>query len=154
VVALRRLGAAPALLVGSVVAVVLTGALATVGGLLTSTAAYRVGGSQHVDPETIRLIWDGSGVAFSLISFTLAAFLLTNAMMMASVRLFPMWLAGLAAVGTVVELVVPASLFGTSGFYSLEGPVGILGLAPFGLFALGTSIVMVVRGPAMDAAPG
>lgn len=152
--ALRRLGAAPALLVGSVVALVLTGAVATVGGVLSAAAAFRLGGAQHVDAETIRVLMDASSAAFTLISFSLAAFLLVNAMMMSSVRLFPTWLAWLAGVGALVELAVPASLFGTSGFYSLEGPVGLLGLLPFALFTLGTSIVMVVRGAAMDAATG
>jgi Domain of unknown function (DUF4386) len=154
VMALRRLGAAPLLLIASVVALVLTGAVATVGGLLQVGAAYRLNGAQHVDAETIRLVYDASTAAFVLISFSLAAFLLVNGMMMASVRLFPTWLAWLGMVGAAVELVGTPSLFGTSGFYSLEGAVGIIGLTPFALFTLGTGIVMVIRGPAMDAAAG
>ena len=151
--ALRRLGGSPMLIVAALTALILTGAVATIGGLLSATAAFRVGGSQHVDAETIRLLSDGSAIAFTLLGPTIAGFLVATGVMMAKVRLFPAWLAWIAWVGAVLELIGSVGVFNTTGAFSPEGALGLVfGLLPFAVFVLATSIVMVTRGAAMDSA--
>lgn len=152
-VALRRLGAAPALLIAALTGLILTGGLASVGGLLNAAAAFRLDGAQHVDAESIRMLSDASALAFTLLSFTTAAFLLPLALMLASVRRFPTWLAWVAGVGAILELAVAPSMFRNSGGYALNGAVGLLGLIGIAVPMLATAIVMVIRGQAIDAAP-
>ena len=141
------------LIVAALAALILTGALAATGGIFTITAAFRVGGSQHADAETIRLLADGSAIAFTVLGPTIAAFLVATGLMMSKARHFPAWLAWVAWVGAALELVGSASVFSTSGAFSPEGALGLVfGLLPFAVFVLATSIVMVTRGDAMESA--
>ena len=152
-VALRRLGASPIFLIAALTALILTGGLATTGGLLTATAAFRVGGSAHVDAETIRLLADGSAIAFTLLGGGIAAFLVATGMMMKKARFFPTWLSWVAFVGALAEVVGTVSVFNATGQFSPEGFTGLLlGLLPFTVFVLATSIILLMRGNAMESA--
>jgi hypothetical protein len=151
--ALRRLGGSALLLIAALTALILTGGIALLGGILTTLAAFRVGEAHHVDAETIRLLADGSSICFTLLGFTIAAWLAATGMLMSATRLFPTWLSWVAAVGAVLELVGTVALFSTTGAFSPGGPAGLLfGLLPFAVFTVGTSIVMVMRGDAMEGA--
>src|SRR5258708_5746105 len=59
-----------------------TGILATLGGIVTAGAAFRMGGAQHIDAETLRFASDFSNMSFTLIGFPLAAFLLATGLVM------------------------------------------------------------------------
>jgi len=150
--ALRRLGASLVLLVAALSAFILTGALATTGGIFQIATAFRVSAAQHVDAETIRLLADASAIAFTLIGVSVAALLAAMALMFARVRFFPMWLAWVAGVGAVLEVVGAFSVYGTTGAFSPEGFLGLIfGLLPFAVFVVATSIIMVMRGDAIES---
>ena len=151
--ALRRLGASAGLLIASLIAILLTGASAAAGGVIQAATAFRFNGPQHVDASIAQLAVDISAMAFVLAGFTLAAFLLVTAAMMSTAGRFPRWLAWVGFIGAPLEVIGVLTAVGTSGFFGLEGPAGLVfGLLPFGIFMLSTSIVMIVRGAAIDGA--
>jgi hypothetical protein len=152
--ALRRAEATPTPLpIVSLVGFVFTGVLATVGGLVSAAAAFRMGGTQHIDAETLRFASDVSSFFFTLIGFPIAAFFVATGLVMRVSSAFPAWLAVLAWVAAILEVVGTFGVFATSGAFAPGGALGLLlGLAPFVVFVLATSIVMIVRSGRLDAA--
>lgn len=150
-VAFRRLGGAPALIVAAITGLIITGSVATAGALFTTTAAYRVNGAQHVDAETVRALADASAISFTLIGLPIAAFFAACGLIMVKARFFPAWLAAVAGIAAAAEVVGSAGVFATSGAFAPGGVLGlILGLLPFTLFVLATSIIMITRGDDME----
>lgn len=152
--ALRRHEATPTPLpIVSLVGFVFTGVLATVGGIVAAAAAFRLSGAQHIDAETLRFASDLSNMCFALIGFPIAAFFLATGLVMRASSAFPAWLAVLAWVAAILEIVGTFGVFATSGAFAPGGALGLLlGLAPFVVFVLATSIFMVVRSARLDAA--
>lgn len=152
VVAFRRVGGAPALIVAAITGLIIAGGVATAGALVTTTAAYRVNGAQHVDAETVRALADAGAIAFLLIGLPLAAFLAASGLIMANARFFPTWLAAFAGIAAAAEVVQSAGVFATSGAFAPGGVLGlVLGLLPFTLFVLASSIILMARGDAMES---
>ena len=152
-VALRRMGASAILLVASLAAIILAAAMDTFPGALEAGLAFRFTGAQHVDATVARMIFDASSMAFGMLDFTLAAFLITTGAMMARASHFPTWLAGVAYGAAVLQLIGTFTVFGTSGFFSLEGfGATLLGTVPFSIFVVITSILMIFRAAAMNRA--
>ena len=151
VAAFRRLGGAPALIVAAVTGLIISGALATAGGLFGAVAAYRVNRPQHVDAETVRALADAGAFSFTLIGLPLASFLAASALLMMKARFFPTWLAAFAGVAAALEAVGAAGVFADSGAFAPGGVLGlILGLLPLAIFLLATSVVMFVRGDSLE----
>ena len=152
--ALRRSEATPTPLpIVAFTGFVFTGFLATLGGVVTAGAAFRMGGAQHIDAETLRFASDFANISFTLIGFPAAAFFLASGLVMRASTAFPGWLAVLGWVCAVLAVVGTFGLFATSGAFAPGGALGLLlGLAPFVVFALATSIYMIVRSARLDAA--
>jgi len=131
---------------------VFTGVLATLGGVVTAAAAFRMGGAQHIDAETLRFASDFSNMSFTLIGFPGAAFFLATGLVMRASTAFPGWLAVLAWVCAILAVVGTFGIFATSGAFAPGGALGLLlGLAPFVVFVLATCVFMVVRSARLDA---
>src|SRR4029077_8370795 len=76
---LRRAEAAPTPLpIVSLVGFIFTGVIATLGAIVSAAAAFRMGGTQHIDAETLRFASDFSNMSFTLIGFPIAAFFLAT----------------------------------------------------------------------------
>jgi hypothetical protein len=114
-----------------------TAPMALVGGALQAAPVYVTGAARQVDANVLRLIFEGQLLAFVGTSAGIATFALASA---AAIRrsgalpAYTMWLALLAVAGNVLAMI--------SGLGAKVSPLGIFGVATFGLFVLVTGITM------------
>jgi len=134
---------ATALLVGLAV----TAPMALVGGALEAVPVYLKGAAHNLDGNTLRLVFDASGLAFAGTSAGILTFVAASA---AAIRrsgalpAYTMWLALLAVVGNIL------TIFSTLG--AGAAGLGFAGVITFGLFVLVTGITMAVGKTSIDTA--
>ena len=149
--AMRRIGGAgnPLTLAGMIsIAVVAT--LASVGGVLQVVAAFRLNAGEHLDAITVQALSDASALSFAFIGMPFAAFFVSQGLLVRASRA-PGWLGIMWLVAGALEAVASFTILSSTGFFSPEGAAGLfLGLLPFGLTVLATSITMLVRPGAFD----
>lgn len=150
--ALRRAdGETGALTLVAVVSIAVVATMAAIGGILSATAAFRLGGAEHIDAVTLVAFNDAASITFALLGVPLAAFFASQGLLMMGTRLLPAWLAVLTLVMAALEFVGSFTVLSTTGFFSPGGPAGLfLGLLPLAIVVLSTSIVMLVRPAPFD----
>lgn len=92
--ALRRAdGETGALTLVAVVSIAVVATMAAIGGILSATAAFRLGGAEHIDAVTLVAFNDAASITFALLGVPLAAFFASQGLLMMGTRLLPAWLA-------------------------------------------------------------
>ena len=148
---LRRVGGDgnPLTMVGLIsIAVVAT--LAALSGVFQVAAAFRVARGEHIDAITVQAFVDASSICGAFLGLPFAAFFTSQGLLMRASRA-PAWLGIAWIVAGALEAVGTFTVLSTTGGFSPQGAAGlIVGLLPFGLVTLATSITMLVRPGAFD----
>lgn len=151
----RSEGETAPLTVAAVIAIATVATLGAVGSVLAGAAAFRLGGSEHVDAVTLQAVVDASSIAFAFLGLPLAAFFTAAGLLMRASSRLPAWLGVAYLVGAVPEAAGSLTVLSSTGQFSPNGAFGLVfGLLPLGLLTLATSIMMVTRPVAFgDDAP-
>ena len=137
--------------VAAIIAITIVAVMATVGAVLSVTAAFRLGTSEHVDAVTLVALSDASAITFTFLGMPLAAFFAAEGIVARSTGRLPAWLGIVYLVAAVLEIVGTLAVLSTTGFFSPQGPAGlVLGLLPLAVVVIGTSIVMLVKPERFD----
>ena len=149
--AMRRVGGDgnPLTIVG-IISIAAVATLAAVGGALQVLVAFRLNTGEHLDAVTVQALTDGSAICFALLGMPFAAFYASQGILMRGSRA-PQWLSTVWLAAAALLAVSTFTILSSTGGFSPEGAAGLLlGLLPFGLSTLITSIVMLVRPGAFD----
>jgi len=116
----------------------------SLGLVLASTS---IAASSHANAAVVRLLFETSGVVAGAPSLVPLAFYLGAAgSLVATTGILPRWLALVGWIGSVLVLVATFSAYRGSdpaAFWSANGSVTFLALAPFYLWTLGASVALV-----------
>ena len=149
--ALRRVGGSGnPLTIAGIIAIAIVATLASIGGALEVVAAFRLNAGEHVDAVTVQALSDASAICFAFIGMPFAALFVSQGLLLRASRA-PSWLGIVWILAGALEAVGAFTVLNSTGGFSPEGAAGLfLGLLPFGLTTLATSITMIVRPGAFD----
>ncbi len=129
-----------------------TGAMATVGGLTASALAFKVAGSGNHD--VARALFDVSSLVGGSASFGIAVWIGATSVVVVRTGALPKWFGQAGLVIALFELVAGMSVAVDSGPLATGGAIGFIGFLLFLLWVLVASVLMMRRlGATRPAAP-
>jgi hypothetical protein len=123
----------------AVLGVVLTAALAVVGGSMSVVLVYVNGGVSQLGDDSVRIVYEAQNLLFEATSAGLVLMSVAVALAIrrtGALPMYTMWLAGLA---TLANLVVMTTTLGAGA-----ATIAFAGVATFALFVLVTGITMAM----------